>query len=98
MDAEGGWNTDRAFPEFEQEGPRYDDIYIRSGFATLQHAVDLALMQHLDPDQLRPHATLRAKSLPFPAYEDDPFFILIRAVFPLILVLAYIYTAMSLTR
>jgi ATP-binding cassette subfamily A (ABC1) protein 3 len=93
-----GWATRRSFPEFEQEGPRYNDVYKSTGFVTLQHAVDLAIIAHLHPTGMTPQASVRAKSFPFPEYVSDTFFVLIRSIVPLILVLSYIYTAMTLTR
>lgn len=93
-----GWATDRTWPEFEQQGPRENDIYRFSGFATLQHTADLAIMKMLQPDNLLPHATVRLKPFPFPAHEKDTFIFLIRVVFPLLLIVSYLYTALSLTR
>ena len=43
-----------------------------------------------------PQTLQRAKSFPFPQHEEDLFILSIRNIFPLILILAYMYTALSL--
>lgn len=94
-----GWQTNRLFPRWEGLGPQFFPAYstFATGFTVFQAALDAAIIgvaANLDLVGTFP----RLKPMPWPSYSDDGFVFAIRAVLPLILIFAFIYSASSLTR
>eukprot|EP00042_Codosiga_hollandica_P058831 m.893246 g.893246 ORF g.893246 m.893246 type:complete len:1835 (+) comp59976_c0_seq1:204-5708(+) len=96
---EDGWQTDLNFPDFETVDARTDDIYLQSQFVAIQSTMDLAIIQYLrNSTSFVPEFVARVKAFPYPEYISDTFIILIREMLPLLMVLSYLYTAISIVR
>uniref|UniRef100_A0A8D2GDL4 ATP binding cassette subfamily A member 3 n=1 Tax=Theropithecus gelada TaxID=9565 RepID=A0A8D2GDL4_THEGE len=103
-----GWHTTSLFPLFPNPGPREptspdggEPGYIREGFLAVQHAVDRAIMQyHADAAtrQLFQRLTVTIKRFPYPPFIADPFLVAIQYQLPLLLLLSFTYTALTIAR
>ncbi|XP_012866697.1 PREDICTED: ATP-binding cassette sub-family A member 3 [Dipodomys ordii] len=103
-----GWHTNSLFPLFPNPGPREptspdggEPGYIREGFLVVQHAVDKAIMHYhanASTQQLFQKLTVKAKRFPFPPYISDPFLIAIQYQLPLLLMLSFTYTSLTIIR
>ncbi|XP_058142595.1 phospholipid-transporting ATPase ABCA3 [Dasypus novemcinctus] len=103
-----GWHTTSLFPLFPNPGPREpaaadggEPGYIREGFLAVQHAVDKAIMQYhanASAAQLFEKVTVVVKRFPYPPFISDPFLIAIQYQLPLLLVLSFTYTSLTIVR
>lgn len=103
-----GWHTASLFPLFPSPGPREPSSpdggepgYIREGFLAVQHAVDKAIMHYhanASAHQLFQKLTVITKRFPFPPYISDPFLIAIQYQLPLLLMLSFTYTSLTIIR
>ncbi|XP_053412499.1 phospholipid-transporting ATPase ABCA3 [Nycticebus coucang] len=103
-----GWHTTSLFPLFPNPGPREptspdggEPGYIREGFLAVQHAVDRAIMQyHAEAAtyQLFQKLTVMAKRFPYPPFISDPFLVAIQYQLPLLLMLSFTYSSLTITR
>ncbi|KAF7471223.1 Hypothetical predicted protein [Marmota monax] len=103
-----GWHTTSLFPLFPNPGPREPAFpdggepgYIREGFLAVQHAVDKAIMYYhanASAHQLFQKLTVVAKRFPFPPFISDPFLVAIQYQLPLLLMLSFTYTSLSIIR
>uniref|UniRef100_A0A8C6MR11 ATP-binding cassette, sub-family A member 3 n=1 Tax=Mus spicilegus TaxID=10103 RepID=A0A8C6MR11_MUSSI len=103
-----GWHTTSLFPLFPSPGPREPSSpdggepgYIREGFLAMQHAVDKAIMRYhanTSAQQLFQKLTVITKRFPFPPYISDPFLIAIQYQLPLLLMLSFTYTSLTIIR
>nr|XP_036860350.1 ATP-binding cassette sub-family A member 3 isoform X1 [Manis javanica]XP_036860351.1 ATP-binding cassette sub-family A member 3 isoform X1 [Manis javanica]XP_036860355.1 ATP-binding cassette sub-family A member 3 isoform X1 [Manis javanica]XP_036860356.1 ATP-binding cassette sub-family A member 3 isoform X1 [Manis javanica] len=103
-----GWHTTSLFPLFPNPGPREpaspdggEPGYIREGFLAMQHAVDRAIMQYhanASTHQLFEKLTVIAKRFPYPPFISDPFLVAIQYQLPLLLMLSFTYTSLSIIR
>nr|KAF6488605.1 ATP binding cassette subfamily A member 3 [Molossus molossus] len=103
-----GWHTTSLFPLFPHPGPREpaspdggEPGYIREGFLAVQHAVDRAIMQYhtnASTHQLFEKLTVIAKRFPYPPFISDPFLVAIQYQLPLLLMLSFIYTSLTIIR
>ncbi|MBZ3879600.1 ATP-binding cassette sub-family A member 3 [Sciurus carolinensis] len=101
-----GWHTTSLFPLFPNPGPREpaspdggEPGYIREGFLAVQHAVDRAIMHYhanASAHQLFQKLTVVAKRFPFPPFISDPFLVAIQYQLPLLLMLSFTYTSLSI--
>lgn len=67
----------------------------------MQHAVDKAIMYYhanASADQLFQKLSVITKRFPFPPYISDPFLIAIQYQLPLLLMLSFTYTSLSIIR
>ncbi|EPY88960.1 ATP-binding cassette sub-family A member 3-like protein [Camelus ferus] len=77
------------------------DRYIREGFLAMQHAVDRAIMQYhanTSTRQLFEKLTVIAKRFPYPPFISDPFLVAIQYQLPLLLMLSFTYTSLTIIR
>uniref|UniRef100_A0A8C5L861 ATP-binding cassette, sub-family A member 3 n=1 Tax=Jaculus jaculus TaxID=51337 RepID=A0A8C5L861_JACJA len=103
-----GWHTTSLFPLFLSPGPREPSSpdggepgYIREGFLAVQHAVDKAIMYHhanASAHQLFQKLMVITKRFPFPPFISDPFLVAIQYQFPLLLMLSFTYTSLTIIR
>ncbi|XP_023584173.1 phospholipid-transporting ATPase ABCA3 [Trichechus manatus latirostris] len=103
-----GWHTTSLFPLFPNPGPREPSSpdggepgYIREGFLAVQHAVDKAIMQYhanTSAHQLFEKVTVIAKRFPYPPFISDPFLLAIQYQLPLLLMLSFTYTSLTIIR
>ncbi|XP_035876910.1 ATP-binding cassette sub-family A member 3 isoform X1 [Phyllostomus discolor] len=103
-----GWHTSSLFPLFPNPGPREpaspdggEPGYIREGFLAVQHAVDRAIMQYhsnASTHQLFEKLTVIVKRFPYPPFISDPFLVAIQYQLPLLLMLSFTYTSLTIIR
>lgn len=95
-----GWEMGRNFEEFEQLGPADGNRYkYNTGVPEFQNMIDTAFMIRKSANgQSGPQTIMRLKPFPFPAYEDDGFIFAIRIMFPLILILSFLYPVLSMVK
>ncbi|KAF0881251.1 ABCA3 protein, partial [Crocuta crocuta] len=103
-----GWHTTSLFPLFPNPGPREpaspdggEPGYIREGFLAVQHAVDRAIMQYhanATTHQLFGKLTVIAKRFPYPPFISDPFLVAIQYQLPLLLMLSFTYSSLTIIR
>ncbi|XP_070574888.1 phospholipid-transporting ATPase ABCA3-like [Ptychodera flava] len=89
--------TQRQYPFFQTPGPRRGSAYT-DRFLLIQKAVDFTLVRMLAEDHGTPATTLsdidmKLQQYPYPKYTNDGFIGIISGVLPLLLCLAFIYTA-----
>ncbi|XP_077930152.1 phospholipid-transporting ATPase ABCA3-like [Halichoerus grypus] len=103
-----GWNTHLLFPEIPSLGPRNpvgddggDPGYIREGFLLLQHVVDRAIMTYHNgraAEQVFSGFLIFLRQFPFPAYYNDSFLWNFMSIFPLVVLLVFSLTELTLIR
>lgn len=96
------WCSHVHVPAHLLEGPLLPHSgYIREGFLAMQHAVDRAIMQYhanASTHQLFEKLTVIAKRFPYPPFISDPFLVAIQYQLPLLLMLSFTYTSLSIIR
>eukprot|EP00047_Mylnosiga_fluctuans_P017551 m.62475 g.62475 ORF g.62475 m.62475 type:complete len:1711 (+) comp7137_c2_seq6:34-5166(+) len=90
------WNTNKNTPQFQQLGP-INNPYSGTGFLILQSAIDYAITAYLADDVVTDFVP-RVKPFPYPSYLDDGFIFAISNIFPLLLIISHLYTAVSIVR
>ncbi|KAG8429226.1 hypothetical protein GDO86_018016 [Hymenochirus boettgeri] len=102
------WHTRYLYPLFQLPGPREPTDrtggtpgYQREGFLSIQHAVDHAIIRyhanksgHALLDRI--HVFMRR--FPYPPYVSDLFILAIQNQLPLLLMLSFTYTSLSIVR
>ncbi|XP_071508675.1 phospholipid-transporting ATPase ABCA3-like [Diadema antillarum] len=103
-DQQSEWKTDELFPFIMTLGPRAKDQtwggdpgYMREGFLSLQHAIDKAFMQYVDPT-LTDQFKVEMQRYPYPPYLDDIFIIAIQAQLPYLLFISLVYPMINIAR
>uniref|UniRef100_A0A8D0TLS4 ABC transporter domain-containing protein n=1 Tax=Sus scrofa TaxID=9823 RepID=A0A8D0TLS4_PIG len=103
-----GWKTSLLFPNFPSGGPRnpsYQDGgspgYIREGFLAVQHALDKAIMLYHDSsakETLFDGISIFVQRYPYPAHPQDRLFLLTGDFLPLMFILMFAPTVLSIMR
>lgn len=94
-----GWATQFNWPFNVLTAPPSDNVYVTTNFVVMQSMLDMAITQYLSNNTaFVADFVLRLKQFPYPAYLSDNFIVAIQNGFPLVLVLAYLYTAVTITR
>lgn len=103
-DQKSEWKTDELFPFIMTMGPRAkskswggDPGYMREGFLSLQHAVNKAFLQYMDPD-VTEDFNVEMQRYPFPPYLDDLFILAIQAQLPYLLFISLVYPMINIAR
>ena len=84
----------------------YSPGYWREGFLSLQHNIDIAIIKQLnltaDDDRIKKPSLddikLKLKRFPYPPYRNDYFVLVIQQQLPLILMLSFVYSALSIVK
>ena len=84
----------------------YSPGYWREGFLSLQHNIDIAIIKQLkltanDDGTKKPSLDdikLKLKRFPYPPYINDNFVLVIQQQLPLILMLSFVYSALSIVK
>ena len=107
-DPSATWNTQFTFPVFEVPGPRNRNAshggpppYFESGFLSIQHAVDSAIIGKLSRNNNLTgslNTTVSVKRFPYPDYVHDRFILVIQNTLPLLLMLSLFLTALIIVR
>ncbi|XP_053550667.1 phospholipid-transporting ATPase ABCA3 [Bombina bombina] len=102
------WHTRYLFPLFQLPGPREPNDatggtpgYQREGFLAVQHAVDRAIMRYHANDsgrELLDKIDVSLQRFPFPSYVSDLFILAIQNQLPLLIMLSFTYTSLSIVR
>ncbi|XP_078687656.1 phospholipid-transporting ATPase ABCA3-like isoform X4 [Branchiostoma floridae x Branchiostoma belcheri] len=93
------WATERTYQTFSRPGPRQtgDRADYKARFLVLQAAVDTVLIQHQAAANGSANALqdveIQLQQFPYPKWREDTFLQTISFLLPLILTLAFIYTA-----
>nr|XP_031543140.1 LOW QUALITY PROTEIN: ATP-binding cassette sub-family A member 3-like [Vicugna pacos] len=103
-----GWKTSFLFPNHPFPGPRNPDHndggspgYIREGFLAVQHALDKAIMLYHDSNarqKLFDGISIFVQRFPYPAYPHDGLLWLTGSYLPLIFILMFSPTVLSIVR
>ncbi|XP_068100526.1 phospholipid-transporting ATPase ABCA3 [Hyperolius riggenbachi] len=102
------WHTRFLYPLFQLPGPRERTDknggtpgYQREGFLAVQHQVDRAIMHYHANETgraLLQNTEVLMKRFPFPSYVNDLFILAIQNQLPLLLMLSFTYTSLSIVR
>ncbi|KAM4697953.1 phospholipid-transporting ATPase ABCA3 [Rhinophrynus dorsalis] len=102
------WHTRYLYPLFQMPGPREETDktggtpgYQREGFLAVQHAVDRAIMRYHANEsgrELLDSIDVSIRRFPFPPYVNDLFILAIQNQLPLLLMLSFTYTSLSIVR
>lgn len=101
------WKTSRNFPLFQEPGPRsaMSDVggppdYYHEGFLYLQHQLSEAVALYNDPQvkTVFDNVRINVQRFPYPPYDNDKFLFSLQFMFPLILMLSFIYPSVNLTK
>ncbi|XP_058425894.1 phospholipid-transporting ATPase ABCA3-like [Diceros bicornis minor] len=102
------WDTALLFPTTPHERPRNegkrdggDPGYIKEGFLAVQHALDKAIMVHHNGravEELFENVIIFVRRFPNPAYYHDTFMWTFIAIFPLVVLLIFSPTELTLLR
>ncbi|KAK3753339.1 hypothetical protein QZH41_015277 [Actinostola sp. cb2023] len=89
------WKTDRTYPNFQRTGARKSNEY-KERFTPIQYAVDMAIIQEKTGSKFP--IPLNIQQLPYPEYVVDRFALTVVGLLPLLLTLAFIYSAVSMIK
>ncbi|XP_058456304.1 phospholipid-transporting ATPase ABCA3-like [Malaya genurostris] len=98
------WYTELMFPQFQMAGARNNDRadagypanYFNESFIAVQSAVDRAIISEHDPTlEIRPVFLQR---YPYPPYYSDPLLTGLENLLPLIIVIAFFYSAINIVK
>ncbi|XP_057605512.1 phospholipid-transporting ATPase ABCA3-like [Hippopotamus amphibius kiboko] len=105
---EAKWNTGLLFPVVPSQGPRNlaqtdggDPGYYKEGFLLVQHALDKAIMVYHNEraaEMMFENVTIFVKRFPYPAFYSDSFMHIFTAIFPLVVLLMFSLTELTLIR
>ena len=90
------WFTQRAYPDYVPTGAGRRHMY-KSPFLSLQYAVDSAIIRMQTNDPNTP-IVQHTQQMPYPSYTRDIFILMIKFLIPLMIVLAFIYTAQMIVK
>ena len=100
------WLTARLYPMFQEAGPRSSDLpeggppsYYKEGFLYVQHHLSKSIAIHLNSNtaNLFESIQLNVQRFPYPAYIADQFLFSLSFLFPLVLILSFIFSSVNLT-
>uniref|UniRef100_A0A8C5R778 ATP binding cassette subfamily A member 3 n=1 Tax=Leptobrachium leishanense TaxID=445787 RepID=A0A8C5R778_9ANUR len=102
------WRTRYLYPLFQLPGPREtgdrtggNPGYQREGFLAVQHSVDRAIMLYhanASGQEILRGITVSMRRFPFPPYVNDLFILAIQNQLPLLVMLSFTYTSLSIVR
>lgn len=89
---QNSWNTDLVGPAFEIPGPRVRNSYLSEGFLQLQQLVSQSIIEWKAGGISDP-IEVSMRQFPYPPYREDFFLETISAFLPILLVMAFLYSA-----
>jgi ATP-binding cassette subfamily A (ABC1) protein 3 len=101
------WWTQFTFPLFSKPGPRQAGNfsggvpgYYEEGFLAVQHAVAMTVASYINnsKEDIDEHMGIYLQRFPYPPYIEDIFLLALQFLFPIILMLSFIYPAVNLTK
>ena len=101
------WWTQFTFPLFSKPGPRSADSihgdvpgYYEEGFLAVQHSIAMTVASHVteSEDDIDEDIMVLLRRFPHPPYIEDIFLLALQFLFPIILMLSFIYPAVNLTK
>ena len=101
------WWTQFTFPLFSKPGPRVADTieggipgYYEEGFLGMQHSVAMSVASHItnSVNDIDNEVIVLMQRFPYPPYIEDIFLLALQFLFPVILMLSFIYPAVNLTK
>lgn len=95
------WRTENTYPNFQAVGPRVDEDGqcckgYSSHFVLVQYAVDMAIIQ--EQANLSQQIPLKLQQFPYPKYTENFFIATVEGLLPLLMTLAFMYSAMSVIK
>eukprot|EP00039_Didymoeca_costata_P006116 m.87594 g.87594 ORF g.87594 m.87594 type:complete len:1794 (+) comp13118_c0_seq1:164-5545(+) len=106
------WMTDISFPFLEFQGPRSDielfapshanvygnaPNYYKAGFLAWQNAINHEILANTGADTTE-YDNVQLNRMPYPEYKMDYFLFALQFGYPLLLMLAFLFSALSITR
>ncbi|ODM97870.1 ATP-binding cassette sub-family A member 3 [Orchesella cincta] len=95
------WFTEILYPIIQTFGPRAKDQltggepgYWSEGFVYVQYAIESELTFTITGET----QTILLQRFPYPAYDDDEFLVILQPFLPLVLVLSFLYSVLSIAR
>ncbi|CAF3018525.1 unnamed protein product [Rotaria sp. Silwood2] len=102
FNGQNNWRTNLLYPLFPVVGPRNSRNttggapgYYQEGFLALQRAVDMEILNELNPTFNSSEINIQLQRYPFPPYKEDNFVLVIQVWFPFLLVMSYIFAAIN---
>ena len=101
------WKTAQIFPLFQVPGPRAPNVqtggppdYYNEGFLFIQHQLSKAIAIHYNSNSepVLKNMDVKIQRFPYPPYKNDKFLFSLQFMFPLILMLSFIYPTVNLTK
>ncbi|CAF0870807.1 unnamed protein product [Adineta steineri] len=100
FNGDNNWKTILLYPLFPIVGPRSSNDskggtpgYYREGFLAIQRAVDMSILEELNPTFNSSNINIKLQRYPYPPYKGDNFVLVIQIWFPFLLVMSYIFAA-----
>lgn len=74
--------------------------YVAESFLTLQYSIDMAIIEVIKNDSIRPDdmVDLQLERFPFPPYKTDPFVMIVQRLLPLLIMLGFFLWPMLIVR
>ena len=72
--------------------------YMSEGFLSLQRAIDIAIIQSLNPTRNISAVNVNVQRFPYPPYNDDLFVLVLQQQFPVILLLSFVFSALHIVK
>lgn len=102
------WKTSLNFPLFQKPGPRAKTVptggppgYFQNGFLFIQHFISraYAIFQNENVStKFYDKLNLTIQRFPYPPYNDDKFLFSLQFIFPIIMMISFIYPCVNLTK
>lgn len=101
------WKTSLNFPLFQKPGPRSKQTvnggppgYFQNGFLFIQHFISraYAISQKPNSSKFYKQLNLKIQRFPYPPYNDDKFLFSLQFIFPIIMMISFIYPCVNLTK
>ncbi|XP_067927873.1 phospholipid-transporting ATPase ABCA3-like [Watersipora subatra] len=97
------WNTNQVYPSLVFPGPSGDNFssipnYYDEGFLQIQHAIQMSVIDILNPSANISEYDTVMEQFPYPPYTDDLFLLIIQLNFSFFILLCFIFFALNIPK